>query len=71
MLLVLLALYFVATIIIRWSRLAELRAVAYQSSLITHSHLLGMEGGALQAMAVALDVSKIMVYYSCKLPSGD
>lgn len=37
---------------------AELREAAYQSSLITHSHVLGMEGAALQAMAVALAVAE-------------
>ncbi len=41
-----------------WSRLAELREAAHLSSLITHSHVLGMEGAALQAMAVALAVAQ-------------
>jgi len=40
------------------SRPAELREAAYLSSLITHSHVLGMEGAALQAMAVALAVAE-------------
>ena len=40
------------------SRPAELRDAAYLSSLITHSHALGMEGAALQAMAVALAVAE-------------
>ena len=31
----------------------KLREIAYQSSMITHSHPLGMEGAALQAYAVA------------------
>jgi len=34
----------------------ELRRVAHQSSRITHSHILGREGAALQAYAVALAV---------------
>jgi poly(ADP-ribose) glycohydrolase ARH3 len=37
---------------------AKLREVAYQSSLITHSHVLGMEGAAQQARAVALAVAE-------------
>ena len=41
-----------------WSRLAELREAAHLSSVITHSHVLGMEGAALQAMAVALAVAE-------------
>jgi len=41
-----------------WSRLAELRDAAHLSSLITHSHALGKEGAALQAMAVALAVTQ-------------
>lgn len=36
------------------SDLAMLREVAYRSSKITHSHVLGKEGAALQANAVAL-----------------
>jgi poly(ADP-ribose) glycohydrolase ARH3 len=36
----------------------KLREVAYQSSLITHSHNLGREGAALQALAVALAVAE-------------
>jgi len=40
------------------SQPAELREAAYLSSLITHSHALGMEGAALQAMAVALAVAE-------------
>lgn len=34
--------------------LVRLREIAYQSSRITHTHFLGKEGAALQAMAVAL-----------------
>jgi poly(ADP-ribose) glycohydrolase ARH3 len=41
-----------------WSRPAELREAAHLSSLITHSHVLGMEGAAVQAMAVALAVAE-------------
>jgi poly(ADP-ribose) glycohydrolase ARH3 len=41
-----------------WNKPAELKEVAYQASLITHSHSLGMEGAALQAWAVALAVSE-------------
>ena len=41
-----------------WNRPLELREVAYQSSLITHAHVLGKEGAALQAMAVALAVAE-------------
>ena len=37
---------------------ARLKQVAYLSSLITHSHILGMEGAALQAMAVALAIAE-------------
>lgn len=40
-----------------WNNPAKLREVAYQSSLITHSHVLGMEGAAQQARAVALAVA--------------
>jgi poly(ADP-ribose) glycohydrolase ARH3 len=36
--------------------LTMLREVAYRSSQITHSHMLGKEGAALQALAVALAV---------------
>lgn len=36
----------------------KLRQVACQSSLITHSHTLGMEGAALQAFAVATAVAE-------------
>jgi poly(ADP-ribose) glycohydrolase ARH3 len=36
---------------------SQLREIAYESSRITHSHSLGMEGAALQAYAVALSVS--------------
>jgi len=35
----------------------QLRNIAYESSRITHSHVLGMEGAALQAYAVALAVN--------------
>ncbi len=31
----------------------QLRDVAYRASMITHAHLLGMEGGAIQAYAIA------------------
>jgi poly(ADP-ribose) glycohydrolase ARH3 len=41
-----------------WNRPAELKQAAYLSSLITHSHALGMEGAALQAGAVALAVAE-------------
>ena len=41
-----------------WDQPAELREAAYQSSLITHSHVLGKEGAALQATAVALAVAE-------------
>lgn len=34
----------------------ELKKVAHQSSLITHSHILGIEGAVLQACSVALAV---------------
>ena len=41
-----------------WDRPVELREVAHLSSLITHSHALGMEGAAVQAKAVALAVAE-------------
>lgn len=41
-----------------WSNHAKLKEVAHLSSLITHSHILGKEGAALQAMAVALAVAE-------------
>jgi len=41
-----------------WNKPARLKEVAYQASLITHSHPLGMEGAAIQAMAVALAVAE-------------
>lgn len=41
-----------------WNDHAKLKEVAYLSSLITHSHILGMEGTALQAMAIALAVAE-------------
>jgi len=41
-----------------WNDHAKLKEVAYSSSLITHSHILGMEGAALQAMAIALAVAE-------------
>lgn len=41
-----------------WSNLARLREVAHMSSIITHSHPLGIEGATLQAMAVALAVAQ-------------
>ena len=37
-----------------WNRQSELRDAVYESSRITHAHELGMEGAALQAMAVSL-----------------
>jgi len=40
-----------------WNNHAGLREAAYLSSVITHSHILGMEGAAIQAMAVALAVA--------------
>lgn len=41
-----------------WNDPVKLREVACQTSLITHSHILGMEGAALQARAVALAVAE-------------
>ncbi len=41
-----------------WNNHARLREVAHQASLITHSHVLGTEGAALQALAVALAVAE-------------
>ena len=41
-----------------WNNPVKLKEVAYQSSLITHSHILGMEGASLQARAVALAVAE-------------
>jgi len=41
-----------------WNRAAQLREAAQMSSIITHSHSLGMEGAALQATAVSLAVSQ-------------
>lgn len=41
-----------------WNNSTRLGEVAYQSSLITHSHILGMEGAALQASAVAMAVAE-------------
>lgn len=41
-----------------WQDAAQLKEVAYQSSLITHAHVLGKEGAALQARAVALAVAE-------------
>jgi poly(ADP-ribose) glycohydrolase ARH3 len=41
-----------------WNNPEKLREVAYKSSLITHSHILGIEGAALQAYAVALAVTE-------------
>jgi len=40
-----------------WNDFVKLKEVAYQTSRITHSHILGMEGAALQARAVALAVA--------------
>lgn len=39
-----------------YDNLSQLREIAYQSSRITHTHSLGMEGAALQAFAVAIAV---------------
>ncbi len=41
-----------------WNDPTKLRQVAHGSSLITHSHPLGVEGAALQAMAVAMAVAE-------------
>lgn len=41
-----------------WDDPEKLRVVAYQTSLITHSHVLGKEGAALQARSVALGVAE-------------
>jgi len=41
-----------------WNDYTKLREVAYLSSRITHSHVLGMDGAALQAMAIALAVAE-------------
>lgn len=41
-----------------WNNRARLKEVAHQASLITHSHILGKEGAALQASAVALAVAE-------------
>jgi poly(ADP-ribose) glycohydrolase ARH3 len=40
-----------------WKEHARIREMAYLQSRITHSHRLGMEGAALQAMAIALAVA--------------
>jgi len=40
-----------------WDRPEELKRVAHLSSLITHSHALGMQGALLQALAVARAVA--------------
>jgi poly(ADP-ribose) glycohydrolase ARH3 len=40
-----------------WNNPEKLREIAFQSSLITHSHILGMEGAALQACAVSISVA--------------
>jgi poly(ADP-ribose) glycohydrolase ARH3 len=40
-----------------WNNIARLKEVAYLTSRITHSHVLGMEGAALQAMAIKLAVA--------------
>lgn len=39
-----------------YDNLSQLKEIAYQSSRITHTHSLGMEGAALQAFAVAIAV---------------
>lgn len=41
-----------------WNNPEKLKEIAYQSGLITHSHILGMEGAALQARAVALALAE-------------
>jgi len=41
-----------------WNDPANLREVAYQISMITHSHSLGMEGAGLQGRAIALAVAE-------------
>jgi poly(ADP-ribose) glycohydrolase ARH3 len=41
-----------------WNNPKKLKEVSCQSSLITHSHILGMEGATLQARAVALAVAE-------------
>jgi len=41
-----------------WTDHARLKEVAYLASLITHSHILGIEGATLQAMAIALAVAE-------------
>lgn len=41
-----------------WNNHARLKEVAYQASTITHAHILGKEGAALQALAIALAVAK-------------
>jgi len=41
-----------------WNDPMQLRQVAHGSSLVTHSHPLGREGAALQAMAVAMAVAE-------------
>jgi len=41
-----------------WNDHARLKEVAHLSSLITHSHVLGMEGATLQAMAIALAIAE-------------
>ena len=40
-----------------WNQSARLMELAYLQSRITHSHVLGIEGAALQAMAVAIAVA--------------
>lgn len=40
-----------------WNNHAKLKEVTYLASMITHSHILGMEGAALQAMAIALAIA--------------
>ena len=41
-----------------WNNPEKLRETACQSSLITHSHVLGMRGSVLQARAVALAIAE-------------
>jgi len=41
-----------------WNNHDKLKEVAHLSGLITHAHTLGMEGAALQAMAVALAIAE-------------
>ncbi len=60
-----------------WNNHAEVKKAAYQSSVFTHAHILGMEGAALQAIAVALAVAEnpnrpldMLSFISCLLASA-